>query len=203
MPKDLKYILADAPDAFDQAATVLAEGRLIVYPTETFYGLGADARSGEAVEALIKLKGRGPDKPLPVIVPPGGETAVAARIGEQAASLIERYWPGPLTLVFEGREGFPQPLYGNRRTIGARVSSGEFALGLSQNFGGPIVATSANLAGEPAVVSLEQLAVEIIEGVSLVIDGGVLPGRLGSTVIDVTGERPIILRRGDLDPVDL
>jgi L-threonylcarbamoyladenylate synthase len=192
-----------APDlaALRDAAATLERGGLVVFPTETFYGLGAAGLDAHAVRRLLAAKERPDDKPILLLVDSVdmAET-VALEIGPGARALMARHWPGPLTLVLRARGGVPVEVTAGTGTVGLRVSPHPVARGLVRALGGPVTAPSANRSGAPppttAAAALEQL-----EGrVDLVLDGGQTPGGPPSTVLDVTVEPPRVLRAGAVRP---
>ncbi len=180
----------------DAALAALREDGAIVYPTETFYGLGARAFSPTAVAAVARLKGRDAGKPIALIV--ADETMLArvvARVPAAAHRLARAFWPGPLTLVLPARADLPAALTAGSGMIGVRVSSHPLAQALVTALGEPITATSANPGGaEPA---LDVAAARRFFGDAVVyVDGGRLAGGLGSTVLLVADDAARVIRRG-------
>ncbi|MBI4798132.1 MAG: threonylcarbamoyl-AMP synthase [Desulfarculus sp.] len=187
------------PAALARAAGVLAGGGLIVYPTETLYGIAADYRSAAALERLAALKGRQANKPFPLILAHAAEAeALAVAIPPQAHDLMDRFWPGPLTLVLSARPGLHPLLLSDQGGVGVRVSSHPVAAGLARALSRAVTATSANLAGRPAASRVEDLASALVAGVDLVLDAGPTPGGPPSTVLDCRGWPPRLLRAGAL-----
>jgi L-threonylcarbamoyladenylate synthase len=195
-----------APADLEAAADVLREGGLVAFPTETFYGLGANALDPDAVERVFAAKGRPPDKPLLVLVDsPEMLDVVAAEVSPEARRLMGRYWPGPLTLVLPARDVLPAPLTAGTRTIGVRIPSQVVARGLVRAAGVPVTAPSANRHGAPSPRTAAEVLAGLGPRVDLVLDGGPTPGGAASTVLDVTGWPPRVLRPGAvaLSPDDL
>ncbi len=187
------------PDSaiLQRAARVLARGGLVAFPTETLYGIAADHRNGEALARLRALKGREPDKPFPLILARAEEVAdLAAEVPGAARRLMARHWPGPLTLILAARPGLHPALLSADGGVGARLSPHPVAAGLARALGRAITATSANLAGGPAVSRAEDLDPAIVAGVDLVLDAGPTPGGPPSTVLDARREPPQVLRQG-------
>jgi len=181
----------------------LRRGEAIVYPTETFYGLGARALDAAAVDRAQAIKGRPDGKPFPVLVADLAMLdTVAARVPGIARRLIERYWPGALTVILPARDGLPAGVLGEGNTIACRISSAAIANQIVRALGEPLVATSANLSGEPSPRSAADAARQLGRRVRFIVDGGALDGQLGSTIVDGTVDPPRIVRAGDLD-VDL
>lgn len=183
--------------------TALGAGRAIVYPTETFYGLGARALDEAAVEHVQAIKGRPDGKPFPVLVSDLAMLGrLASRIPRVAERLIERYWPGALTVILPAKPGLPARVVGAGGTIACRISSSPIATQLVRALGEPLVATSANISGRTSARTAAEAAQQVGRAVAFIVDGGVLPGQLGSTIVDGTVDPPRIVRAGDLD-VDL
>jgi len=180
-----------------EAVRILREGGVVAFPTETFYGLGADARNETAVEKIFRIKGRNFRKPLPVIVADDGElSGLAEEIPEAAAILMQTFWPGPLTLIFRATPSVSSRLTGGTGKIGIRVSSHPVAGFLAAGLAGPLTATSANLSGGPECSSADAVIRALDDLPDAVIDGGATPGGAGSTILDVTLSPPRILREG-------
>ncbi len=173
------------PDSqIKKAVRLLKQGGLIAFPTETYYGLGVDPFNKEALQRLFKVKRRGVDKAVLVLVADQSQVErFAYSIPAEFNKLMASFWPGPLTLVFPARSNVPELLTGGTGTVGIRQSPNSVARQLLQDFAGPITATSANRSGaSPATTAAE---VEEIFGseVDLIIDGGATPGGKGSTLV--------------------
>jgi L-threonylcarbamoyladenylate synthase len=194
------------PAALDAAAGVVREGRLVAFPTETFYGLGAHALDEAAVARVFRAKGRPGDKPILVLVDSLAMVErVAREVPDRARRLMARYWPGPLTLVLPARADLAATLTAGTGTIGVRLSAHPVARALVRAVGAPVTAPSANPhEGAPPRTADDVLAA-LGESVDLVLDGGPTPGGPPSTVLDVTVVPPIVLRPGAavLAPEDL
>jgi L-threonylcarbamoyladenylate synthase len=189
-------------EAINQAIGILREGGTIAYPTETFYALGVKCDLPRSLKRLYELKKRPREKAMPVII---GRRAVLSGIVSPewlehippfAQSLMDRFWPGPLTLLFPAQEGLPEDLTAGTGMIAVRMPGESFALPLTQHAGFPITATSANLSGTPPADSAEMVVHYFGKGIDLVIDGGQTPGGLPSTIVDVSGGRVTIVREG-------
>lgn len=175
----------------------LAHGGIVVYPTETLYGLGAGALSRSAVARVADLKGRADGKPIAVIVSDVEMmTQVVTRVPPPAERLIERFWPGPLTLVLPARADLPPELTAGSGVIGVRVSSHPIARALSAVVGEPITATSANMSGAPPACDVESARRAFGARVDAYVDGGALAGGPGSTVVLVGDDAVRVLRAG-------
>ncbi len=175
---------------------MLRAGGLIAFPTETFYGLGAAALDVSAVKHVFELKGREWSKPLLVLVDSVAMAERIAVVGEQARALMARHWPGALTLVLPARPGLPAELTAGTATVGVRLSSHAVATALVTGLAGPLTAPSANPSGAPSPTSAAEVLSHFAGGLGLVLDAGVTAGGLPSTVLDVTGSTPRVLRQG-------
>ena len=187
------------PDAekLAEAVRVMREGGVVAFPTETFYGLGADARNETAVEKIFRIKGRDFCNPIALIVADDREMIpLVEEIPAAAKILMQTFWPGPLTLVFRASPAVSPHLMGGTGKIGIRVSSHPLARLLAGGLGGPLTATSANLSGGPECSSADAVIRALGDLPDAVIDGGVTPEGTGSTILDVTVFPPCILREG-------
>lgn len=183
------------------AAAVLREGGLVAFPTETYYGLGAHALDGAAVRRVFALKGRPESKPLLVLVDSVEMVdAVAAGVPAAARALMARHWPGPLTLVLRAGSGVPGEVTAGTGTVGVRLSSHPVARALARALGAPVTAPSANPSGGSPPVSAAEVWAHFGDRVDLVLDGGATPGGPPSTVVDVTGDSPVVIRAGAVTP---
>ena len=190
------------PDAkaIQAAVDAIRAGNLVVFPTETVYGLAADATNEAAVRKVIDAKGRAEKQPLPVQVSGAGAILqVAEFVPERVRPLMDLYWPGPLTLVLVKNPAIPGVVTGGKETVGVRVPDHPIALALVKALGTPIVATSANVSGEPATTNAPDAVRDVGSSVEVVLDGG--DSRLGqaSTVVDVTVTPAKVLRRGTIN----
>ena len=184
----------------DKAAAALTRGEVIVYPTETLYGLGTNALDHKAVEQVYNLKGRDPAVPIPVIV---ADRAMLVSLTNDLSPLAERliavFWPGPLTLVLPSRPETPVRLRNNTGGIGVRISSQPIATALVQRLGKPLTATSANPSGQPAARTVAEAESYFAGKVNVFVDGGPLSAQVGSTVVEVIGDRLKMIRDGEID----
>ncbi|HPQ61033.1 MAG TPA: L-threonylcarbamoyladenylate synthase [Syntrophales bacterium] len=181
----------------DRAVMLLREGRVLAFPTETFYGLACDGKNEKAVARLFEIKGRRFDKPVPVIIGDrGGLEGLVAEISREAEKLMEAFWPGPLTLVLKALPTVSGRLTAGSGKIGVRLSSHPLALRLARGLGGPVTATSANRAGEKECSSAVEVLSALGDRIDGLVDGGRTPGGKGSTLVDVTVNPPAILRDG-------
>ncbi len=190
-------VLKAGPRGIAGASRIILRGGVVAFPTETFYGLGADAGNVKALEKVFQAKGREPHKPLLLLVAdPTWVSGLVKEIPAVAESLMNRFWPGPLTLIFEASHRLSPLLTGGTGKVGLRISSHPVAQALVRRVGKAITGTSANLSGQPSA----SLAAEVLRGmggeIDAILDAGQTAGGLGSTLLDVTGERLKIIRRG-------
>ena len=189
---------------YKKAVQIIQKGGIVAYPTETFYGLGVDALNFRAVERLFKIKKRPSSKPISIIIPNiNWLKYLIKEVPPLAQTLIEKHWPGPLTIVFAAKEIFPKELTADTGKIGIRISSHPWAQKLAQLAKTPITATSANLSGTPPPNSPQEINPHIKKQIDAILDGGLTKGGLPSTVIDVTVNPPIILRKGAIELANL
>jgi len=181
-------------DALDRAARAVRDGDLVVYPTETVYGLGADALDGAAVGRVFDAKRRDRDQPISLAVASVSEIEEHAHLSDTERSFCRAFLPGPVTVVVDARETVPSELTAGRPRVGVRVPDQPVARALAER-AGPVTATSANVSGRPSARTVADLDAEIREAASVVLDGGETPGG-GSTVVDVA--RGEVHRRGAL-----
>jgi L-threonylcarbamoyladenylate synthase len=181
------------------AAQVLSQGGLVVFPTETFYGIAADSENPKGLERLAQLKGREAEKPFPLIIASVEQLEqLAEQVPEIASKLISLYWPGPLTLVMNAKPGVHARLLSKDNGVGVRVSPWPCARALAEALGRAITATSANLAGGQPAQRVEDLDPEVVSAVNTILDGGPSPGGQASTVLDVRLDPPKVLRQGPI-----
>jgi len=189
-----------AATALDQAAALLRAGELVAFPTETVYGLGGDATSDESVAAIFAAKGRPRFNPLIVHLSRAGQAERLAQIDSRAALLMQRFWPGPLTLVLRRAPRCPISLLASAGldTLALRVPAHPLALELLRAADRPIAAPSANRSGRVSPTTADHVMAELDGHIAAVLDGG--PCRIGieSTVVDLTGKTPLLLRPGGI-----
>jgi len=167
----------------ERAADAIRDGDLVVYPTETVYGLGADALDPDAIERVFEAKGRDRNDPISLAVPTVERAFEFVSASPREKRFMREFLPGPITVVTTKREVVPDELTGGRPRVGVRVPDHDLALQLLDTVA-PITATSANVSGRPSVTSLADLDPEIHEAAAVVLDGGETPGT-ASTVVDV------------------
>jgi len=185
--------------AIDEAVNVLARGALVVLPTDTVYGIGADAFAPAAVAALLAAKGRGRQMPPPVLVPAVATVdGLCAQVPEAARRLMEAFWPGALTIICRAQPSLAWDLGETGGTVAVRMPNHPAALALLRRTG-PLAVSSANRTGAPAAMTAEEARDQLGDAVALYLDGGRAPGGVASTIVDATGERLRVVRAGALD----
>ena len=181
--------------ALAEAKEVLRAGGYIIYPTDTLYGIGANALDGEAVAKVVEAKRRVEAKPISIIVSDLVMMRECADVPENVAVMLQQLLPGPFTILLRKRKEFP-PAITAAGVIGVRIPHHIFITTVVRQLGFPITATSANLAGGKGPWRVEDVPKEMLEGAGLVVDGGPTRWKEGSTVIDFTLEKPQIVRKG-------
>jgi L-threonylcarbamoyladenylate synthase len=198
MPKILKVDADNSEERIlTKAVEILAHGGIIAYPTETFYGLGADATNEKAIEKIFAVKGRNFKNPVSLIIGQADDIyPLVQDIPESAKKLKAAFWPGALTIVFSASDKVSPLLTAGSGKIGLRLSSHPLAMKIVQKFKKPLTATSANLSGAPECTQASEVAEQIGDIIDAIVDPGDTPGTKGSTIVDVTCNPPVILREG-------
>jgi len=189
--------------ALEQILSFLRAGGVIAFPTDTAYGLGADPFNDGAVRRIFEIKGRPETKPILLLVSSMEMANRVVTFSEKAVALAERFWPGPLTMVLPARDTVSSGITAGTGTVGIRWADAPFAQRLLTAFDRPITATSANLAGRPSTVTITEVREQLGESLDLVVDGGTLPARGGSTLIDLTAIPARLLREGPIPEAEL
>ncbi|MCR5005959.1 MAG: threonylcarbamoyl-AMP synthase [Clostridiales bacterium] len=194
---DTRWIREDEP--LLDAALALRAGQLVAFPTETVYGLGADALNEDAVRAIYTAKGRPSDNPLIVHVYPGFDLErVVRQVPVKAQKLMDAFWPGPLTLIMPRRENVPYATTGGLETVGVRMPSHPKAMELLRLADVPVAAPSANRSGRPSPTTAAHVWEDMQGRIYGIVDGGPCTVGLESTIIDMTGDVPMLLRPGGI-----
>lgn len=197
----LKLSLYENPleEVITRALQVLKKGGIVAYPTESFYGLGVTANIESAVKRLYLLKKRPLDKPVPVIVGNNNVLmSIVKSVPLQAKKLMDKFWPGPLNIIFDSKNNLPVMLTGGREKVAVRIPGNSFALALARASDFPITATSANLSGMPPAQEPEEVANYFGDDIDLIVDCGKAPGGAPSTIIDTTVTPARVLREGSV-----
>ena len=189
---------ADRAAGIDAATAAIAAGDLVVLPTDTVYGLAADAFSADAVQRLVSAKGRGRDMPPPVLIgAPATLEALAIEVPAWLRAMTAELWPGPLTVVCREQPSLNWDLGDTRQTVAVRVPNDDVALAVLKATG-PLAVSSANLTGEPAATTIDDAERMLGDAVAVYLDAGTSPGGMASTILDVTAATPRILREGPI-----
>jgi len=185
------------PSSIAKAVAILAAGGVVAFPTETFYGLAADAMNEKAVERIFEIKGRSFNNPIALIISRVDDlNLITDYVPEAAKTLMTACWPGPLTLLFKASPAVCPRLTAGTGKIGVRISSHPIAQALAARMGRPVTATSANLSGGKECTTAGEVRGQMANVNLPVIDGGPTPGGRGSTFLDVTVDPPVLLREG-------
>lgn len=188
---------ASEPDVIDRAVELLNNGELVVFPTDTVYGIGASVDRPDAVAQLYVAKGRPLDRPIPVLISDFGQVERLARnVDSRLERFVQRFWPGGLTVVFKAAEWLPHEIVGDTGHVGLRVPDHDVAIALIKAASGALATTSANRSGDRAATNALDAYDALAERAALVIDAGQSPGGNHSTVIAIEDGRVTILREG-------
>ena len=189
--------------ALEQILSFLRAGGVIAFPTDTAYGLGADPFNDRAVRRIFEIKGRPETKPILLLVNSMEMANRVVTFSDRATALAERFWPGPLTMILPARASVPSVVTAGTGTVGVRWADALFAQRLITAFDRPITATSANLAGRPSTVNVTEVCEQLGESIDMIVDGGTLPARGGSTLLDLTSTPSRLLREGPIAEAEL
>jgi L-threonylcarbamoyladenylate synthase len=200
------FVDPDAPqrDAIQEAAQWILSGGVVAVPTDTLYGLAADPFSPDAVARIFAVKGRAAERALPLIAADAAQ--VAAHLGPfsaMAERIAARFWPGPLTLLVSAPASLARDVTGGTGKVGVRVPANDVARAICAVARRPITATSANISGDPATADPDDVERTLGLRIDLLIDTGLTPGGAASTIVDVTGAEPVLIRAGAIPWQDI
>ncbi|MFP4654419.1 MAG: L-threonylcarbamoyladenylate synthase [Methanohalobium sp.] len=191
-------------ESIRKAAEILKNGRTVAFPTETVYGLGANALEPDSVYKIFRAKGRPPDNPLIVHIASKEQVMeLSENIPDDAFVLMDAFWPGPLTLILKRKKIVPDVTTGGLDTVAIRMPGNRIALELIKEAGIPIAAPSANISGKPSPTTADHVISDLYDKIDAVVDGGPVDIGIESTVVDMTSEKPLILRPGGVGIEDL
>jgi len=194
----------DIQQQVDRGISILKRGGIVAFPTDTVYGLGACANLHQAVERVYQVKERPRDMALPLLLAHTLQISEVAEPVPPIAWLLARnFFPGALTVVLHKSNSILDIITGGGATVAIRIPAHPIPVALTNGLGMPIVGTSANLSGKPSVLTAEEVYSQFGDKIDLVIDGGRCPGGRESTVVDVTGETPVVLREGAISREEL
>ncbi|MEW6142980.1 MAG: L-threonylcarbamoyladenylate synthase [Chloroflexota bacterium] len=179
-----------------RAIFILRRGGIVVFPTDTVYGLGADPRNEKAVVRIYEIKGRPSGMALPLLASGIRQASATVDMTVLGRRLARRFWPGALTLVLHRAPGFPCYVSADKDTVAVRVPRHSVPVALARGLGVPVIGTSANLSGWPSARTADEAIRQLAGLVDVIIDRGPCRGGIESTVVDATGDRPVIMRLG-------
>jgi len=187
-------------EQFEQAVMVLNEGGIVGFPTETFYGLGVDIFNDQAVDSLFRLKKRDYSKPILVLISDLNMlSGIVSEVPSMYENLMERFWPGPLTLIFPASANLSPLITGSTNTVGVRISPHPVAAELCRRWGRPLTATSANLSGGIPASNVKEVVEIFGDNINYVVDGGNTPGNKCSTVVGMDKSGLCLIRQGQIE----
>jgi tRNA threonylcarbamoyl adenosine modification protein (Sua5/YciO/YrdC/YwlC family) len=186
------------PEKINRVVAVLQKGGIIIYPTDTIYGLGCDIFNKDAIKKIYQLKKREGHKPMSIICADFKDIAHYAQVSNFAFQLMKRTLPGAYTYVLKAKNKLPATFLAKNKTVGIRIPDNKICLAITRQLGHPIISTSLNISGEEPLTLPKQLSQEMANKIDLIIDNGLLPQE-PSTVVDLTSDQPIILRQGKGD----
>jgi L-threonylcarbamoyladenylate synthase len=187
----------------EKGIRILKKGGVIAFPTDTVYGLGADAFNSRAVERIYEIKNRPNHQQVPLLIAGISQlTAMAGEIPGIAWFLAERFWPGGLTLVLPKADSLPAYLAPGH-SIAVRIPNNSICLGLIQHLGNPVIGTSANISGQPPALTAAEVGQQLGGKIDFIINGGKCPGGKESTIVDVSSREPAILRQGIISAYEI
>ena len=189
--------MTDIEKQIREAVSILKNGGVVAYPTDTVYGLGACMTDINAVDRIFQVKGRPKGMALPVLLADMKQIEeIVTDFTPAAQQLVKEFFPGALTIILPKNDGVPDIITGGGKTIAFRIPNHPVPLAIVKGLGKPIVGTSANLSGHPSALTAAAVREQIGDKIDMVIDGGKCPGGIESTVIDLSGEKPVIRRQG-------
>ena len=200
----LDKLSSGAQQQVETAISILKQGGIVAFPTDTVYGLGAGANIPQGVERVYRVKERPQNMALPLLLAHTSQISEVAELVPQVAWLLaDKFLPGALTIVLYKAKSVSDIITAGGKTVAVRVPAHPVPVALAQGLGAPIVGTSANLSGRPSALTAGEVYSQFGDNIDLVIDGGRCPGGIESTIVDVTGETPVILREGAISREEL
>lgn len=200
----MAYLSLEDGRALEEAISTLQHGGVIAFPTDTVYGIGASLEHPEALRRIYDLKGRSPDKPLPILIARVTMLdTLSPDVDERLVALAEQFWPGALTIILPAADHLPAEVKAPDNTIGVRLPNHSIPLTIAERAGGAIATTSANLSGEDAAHAAAQIQDAFGATIDVVLDGGFSPQQNASTVIRVVDGEIVVLREGVISAAEL
>ena len=202
--KRVVVIQSAAPQAIEWAAEEIARGGVVALPTDTVYGIAASLAHPDAIERLYRIKGRRFDQPIPILLSSADQLHhLTGRRDTRVALLLDRFWPGPLTVVLPAASHLSGRVVAGDNTVGVRMPNHPRAIEIIAKAGGTVACTSANLSGGPEARSADEVAATIGSEVDLILDGGLTPGGHASTVVRFDVDGPVVLRKGPISETEI
>jgi L-threonylcarbamoyladenylate synthase len=196
--------MTDIETQIKKAVSILKNGGVVAYPTDTVYGLGACMTDVAAVDRIFQVKGRPKGMALPVLLADRNQIKeIVISVSPRAQRLADEFFPGALTIILPKSAVVPDIITGGGKTVAFRIPNHPVPLALIKGLGKPIVGTSANLSGQPSALTAMEVQAQIGDKIDMVIDGGKCPGGIESTVIDLSGEKPVVRRQGAISVEEL
>jgi len=193
----MTFLTLEEPRALERAITSIQHGGVIAFPTDTVYGLGASLAHPDAMERIFTIKERNRERTLPVLLASPSDLAlVTASVSPALWAMARQFWPGPLTIALPALETLPSQVVASDNTVGVRVPDHSVALTIAQRCGGAIAATSANISGEPPACRGDEIDRTLADRIDLILDGGIAPCGLPSSVIRPEGDTIVVIREG-------
>ena len=193
----MNQLKSDLEKQIKKAISILKKGGVVAYPTDTVYGLGACMTDTAAVDRIFQVKGRPKGMALPVLLADKVQMeSIVTSVPLSALRLADEFFPGALTIILPKSDIVPDIITGGGRTVAFRIPDHRVPLALIKGLGKPIVGTSANLSGQPSALTAAEVQAQIGDKIDMVIDGGRCPGGIESTVIDLSGKKPVVRRQG-------
>lgn len=197
-------LTADIRNKITKGITILMNGGIIAYPTDTVYGLGACSDNTKAIKRIYEVKHRTMDKPLPLLLADvSWIERLTISISDTATKLIDEFLPGGLTLVMKKSASVPDIISGGKDTIALRIPDHLVTISLINGVGRPLIGTSANVNSKPSALTADEVDSQIGDEIDYILDTGKCPGGIESTILDVTGEIPVLLREGAISRVEI
>lgn len=188
----------------ERAADIILTGGTVIFPTDTVYGLGANAGDNVAVEKIYEIKGRDKKKPINVLIADYEDILKIAEIpSRKEGILMEKFWPGPLTIILKRKENVANASAANGETIGVRMPDSEISRNLIREVGFPLATTSANLSGDEPGKTVETIEKEVLDKVDFILDGKEEASNIASTIVEFIDDEPKILREGQIKRADI
>lgn len=186
-------------DQLRPAVHAIETGGIVAFPTDTLYGLAVDPRSANAIAKLFGAKRRTADQPIPLIISDLAEIATAGRLTALGAKLASQFWPGPLSLIIPASSGLSPSVHLSTGSVAVRIPNHDTARALARGVGHAITATSANISGSPAALNADEVVRDLADRIDVLVDDGPAPGGPASTIVDVMGTEPKLVRAGAIE----